>query len=199
MVGFFWRVVVVSPILLGVLGEGFMAESVAGEDIVAMRGAQMRQARNSFRELPLEAAQGYPVPAEIEGRIWLAFPFFLRRGMPPRPPQLSSFGWIGWIDAQSGESVDFKRLDSDLDLNQGEHKLDSSIDMKQFRVLESQLYASMSQLLQMAANLGRQLTPEEQQAAAAYREAWQKIAQKPLNAQYYALNPQWFDALGIKP
>ncbi|MGI9356837.1 MAG: hypothetical protein ACR2PF_16965 [Rhizobiaceae bacterium] len=176
-----------------------MTELSHASSIVQQRSRDVKLSQARANSIPLEAGQGYPVPVEIDGAMWLAFPFFLSRGRPPNKPRLSPFGWIVWVDVTSGEAINLKKLESDLSSDLGERQLDPSIDLRQFRELEKKLHRSMSQLLGIASNLGRQLTIEEQQAAEAYRDAWGKIAHKPLMEQYYALNPQWFDALGIKP
>jgi len=176
-----------------------MNEVSASQNLIVQRSKHADHVKNITRVMPRESVRGYPVPVLVGEDLWLGFPYFLGRGRPPNARQLSAFGWIVWTSVREPENAELKTLDSDLSIDRGEHKIDPSIDMKQFRELESQLISAMSELLEVAKMPSKTLTSKEQEAAEVYRAVWQKIAHKPLVSDYYALNPQWFDALGIKP
>ncbi len=173
-----------------------MSDQAVAPGTVQARVAQVQAARMSIADMPREAVRGYPVPVLHDGQLWLAFPFFLRRGLPPKPPEVSGFGWLVLIDVATGTHTVVRRLSTDLATMLGPHQVDPSLDMDAFLAAEARLYALMDMLLPLARQPGS-VPPRLQPIAAEFRTLWLKLAHKPLAAQYHALNPAWFAMLGL--
>ncbi len=176
-----------------------LSQPTQAANLVQELQQQAKAARFQIQQMPREAAMGYPVPVAQDGRIWLAFPYFLSRGFPPNAPEVSPFGWIVWVDAMAGEETRNVSLEADLEKSLGEFAIDSTLDFKGLQALEGELFKALSQLLDVATDPQRPLNGAEKEAAETFRKIWGRITPKALADQYYQLNPQWFDALGISP
>ncbi|MDF1871398.1 hypothetical protein [Vannielia sp.] len=177
-----------------------MSETAAADPpIVERRSKQMQAARNGFTDMPREAVRGYPVPFADADGLWLGYLFFLRRGRPPQPPEFTAPGWVARIDVPRGEPVQLHRYDdADLEHTLGSHGFPKDFDMKAFDAAEAELFATLTTLLGVAQFPEKQLTGDEEAAAARFRELWDLLYQKPIRPYYYRLNPAFFDRLGIK-
>lgn len=179
---------------------GALALSATAQDkpLVQRRAMQITPAVEAQLPIPMEAVQGYPVPVFEDGVLWLVTYYFLRRGRPPQPPALTQPGWIARIDAATGQQVQSRSLEVDLSDTLGPHGFPKGFDMKAFDAAEADLYAALTALLGVAQFPDKQLTPEEEAAAARLRELWDLLYHKPLHPYYHALNPAFFDRIGIK-
>ncbi len=184
--------------LLGALIVSDTPTASADPPIVARRSAQMQAARNGFTDMPREAVRGYPVPFADADGLWLGYIFFLRQGRPPDPPQYTAPGWVARIDVRTGEAVQLRRYENvDLTRPLGRHVLPKDLDMAAFKAAEAELYAALTTLLPLAQFPDKQLTPAEEAAAAEFPRLWKLLAHKPLQPYYKALNPAFFDRLGL--
>lgn len=167
----------------------------ARDDVVSKRVAQIQAARSTFSDLPREAVRGYPVPVVQRGKVYLAFLFFLRRGTPPKPPELTAPGWVAYIDVDSGDDVSIERLETGPGEVVGTHTIEPPLDMKQYRQAEARLFDAISALLPVARRPQSGVPADLAAEAEQFRSLWSQLAHKPLASHYKSLNPAWFAAL----
>ncbi len=165
--------------------------------LVEQRVKQVQSYRAQVPTMPREASRGYPVPFVFEGRPFLAVPFFLRKGRPPDPPEITAPGWVVYIDVATGTQLSSRTLTLDPTVTLGRHAIDPPLDMPGFIAAEQRLYALMTELLPMLANPGAGVPDALLERAIVFARLWRQLSQKPLAAHYRALNPAWFDALKI--
>jgi hypothetical protein len=160
--------------------------------------AELNQKVQAYRaripDMPLEAVQGYPVPVVRKGKLWLGFPFFKRRGVPPEPPELFPPQWVVYIDAQAGDDVEVERRDVP-DGSVGQHKL--NLTMKEFEEKRNRLWTAVDQLMPLAASNASDVPEQLRPIAADFRRLWTELVQRPLEPYYCELNARWFRLLGI--
>lgn len=175
-----------------------MSETTAAPSIVERRTAQIQAARNGFTDMPREAVRGYPVPFADADGLWLGYVFFLRQGRPPMPPDFTEPGWVARIDLPRGETVQLRRYEqADLERPIGKHVLPKELGMKGLKAAEDELFATLTALLRVAQFPDKQMTGDEEAAAARFVELWELLYHKPIRPYYRALNPAFFDRLGI--
>lgn len=165
--------------------------------LVEQRVKQVQLYRAQVPTMPREASRGYPVPFVFEGRPYLAVPFFLRKGRPPEPPEITAPGWVVYIDVPTGTQLSSRTLPLDPTVTLGRHAIDPPLDMQGFIAAEQRLYALMTELLPLLANPGAGVPDALLERAIVFARLWRQLSQKPLAAHYRALNPAWFDALKI--
>jgi len=158
--------------------------------------SRARAGRGTFPDLPLEAVQGYPVPVLRDDRVALAFLYFILRGHPPQPPEVSPPGWVLYVDAQTGE-VTGERLEADLSRSLGVHTLTPKPTHQELLDKQARMATLLDTLLPVARNPQWATAETYRQRVAEYRTVWLAIAHKPLAAHYRKLNPAWFDLLGL--
>lgn len=175
------------------IGVVFLTEpALSDPPLPERRFKQIKLARSTFTDMPREAVQGFPIPFMDDGQLWFGVIFFLRRSKRPDPTEFTAPGWIARIDERTGEQIQIRRLDNDLEETIGQYILDKDIDMVAFKEIEADMYVAISQLLDVARYPERDLTPEEKDAALRFREAWNKISHQPLIEHYKNINPAWF-------
>ncbi len=165
--------------------------------LIEQRVKQVQAFRAQVPTMPREASRGYPVPFMFEGRPHLAVLFFLRKGRPPEPPLITAPGWIIYIDVPTGTQLSSRTLAMDPTVTLGQHAIDPPLDMPGFVAAEQRLYALMTDLLPMLANLAGGVPDALLERAIVFGRLWRQLSQKPLASPYRALNPAWFDALKI--
>jgi hypothetical protein len=69
--------------------------------------------------------------------------------------------------------------------------------MQEFKAAEDRLNKLLSELLPLARNPNAGIPPNLAPAAGEFRQLWTRLAHKPLAPYYRAINPAWFDALGL--
>lgn len=176
-------------------GPGAAADSQTS--VIEQRISQVQAFRAQVTSMPREAVRGYPVPFAFEGEAYLALPFFLRKGMPPAPPQMGTPRWVVYIDVATGLKTSFRELEADPSVMLGPHKIDPPLEMAAFAAAEKQMYLLMAELLPMLRNPGAGVPSALVDRAIAFVRLWRQLSHKPLAAHYRALNPAWFEALGI--
>ena len=169
----------------------------AKPSLVEQRVQQVQAYRAQVPSMPREASRGYPVPFLFEGKPFLALPFFLRKGRPPEPPEVTAPGWVIYIDLPTGTQLSSRTLPMDPTVTLGRHAIDPPLDMPGFIAAEQRLYALMTELLPMLTNLSAGVPDALLERAIVFTRLWRQLSQKPLAAHYRALNPAWFDALKI--
>lgn len=176
------------------IGECNMVSGLLPYRPTAELSQKVRAYRGRIPDMPLEAVQGYPVPVLRKGKLWLGFPFFKRRGVSPKPPEVFPPQWVVYIDAQTGDDVEVERRDVP-DTSVGQHKLNLTMD--EFEERRDRLWAAIDQLMPLAAS-GASDVPESLRAKAAdFRRLWMELVQRPLEPYYCELNERWFRLLGI--
>jgi hypothetical protein len=159
---------------------------------------RVRAYRFQIKDLPREAMQGYPVPVVRKNSVVLAFPFFLQRGLPPRAPEVFAPGWIVFIDARSGNDIEVERRQVNLEKPLGIHQLPPGLSYADLQDKQRRLYALLDELLPMVGKYPKPVPSSMAAKVAEFRGLWLLIAQKPLFPEYYSLNGEWFDLLGIQ-
>ena len=169
----------------------------AQTSVVARRVTQAQSYRGQVKGMPREAVRGYPVPFVFEREIYLAFPFFLRRGLPPNPPQVGPFRWIVTIDAATGSRRSSRAIDGDTSVVLGEHRIEPAMSMSEFTRVEQRMYSLMSDLLPIVVSAPMKVPPTLASQAMEFAALWKQLSHEPLAEAYRSLNPEWFDALGL--
>lgn len=169
--------------------------------LVVQRLAQIQGLRASVRDLPREALRCYPVPVVHEAQVFLAVPFCLRQGQPPAPPRIGAPGWILYLDMATGTKASSQRTADDPTIMLGEHRLEPPMTMAQFQQTERAMLEAMDPLLRAWAMSSTDPTPGAQAAASAakarFAALWRHLAHKPIATHYRALNPSWFQWVGL--
>jgi hypothetical protein len=158
---------------------------------------RLQKYRFEIPGVPREAALGYPVPVVSRGGLFLAAPIYLRHGLPPNPPQLSAPGWIAYADVATGTQFSYRKLDTDLSVTLGPHRIDPPLDMAQFDAAEARMYQAMDRLLPLAESKEPGVPREYQAEAKVFVDLWRQLAHRPLADEYRAINPAWFARFGL--
>jgi hypothetical protein len=159
--------------------------------------ARIKQGRMTIPDLPREAVTGYPVPLVIDGLLALGVPLFLRRGLPPAPPQVAAPGWIAYIDVRTGEQFTYRKLDFDPGKLIGPHQIEPKLGMDEFLAAEARMYQAMDHLLPLAMQGQPGIPPALAGEAEVFARIWRHIAHKPIQPYYHQINPAWFARFGL--
>jgi len=152
--------------------------------------------RGEIEDLPLEAAQGLPVPVWEGGQLFLEFPFFLSHGRPRSSRELFEPEWIVKVDLETGVVSGVDRRHA------GEHRPAGILEWDPARTVQdveadrALLFRMIDELLGLARG-GDGVLHAPAPVASKFAEVWQRLEQKPLHECYRSLNPAWFDAFGL--
>lgn len=153
-----------------------------------------RYSGNSY-SLPLEAAQGYPVPVIKNDILMLAVPFFTKKGLPPAHPAIYSPEWIVFIDVASGENIKTEQNDLPLADPIGTYHLD--LTMKEYKQKVKELYNLMDKLMFELDDYSRPINREIISNADKFKDIWRQLVNESLMPYYKEINPAWFEYLGF--
>jgi hypothetical protein len=157
-----------------------------------VRGVQ--QARPSFKDLPMEAVIGLPVPVEHNGQPSLAFPVYGQRGKPPADPEIRSPQSVVFAGLASGSSIDLVKLQPGDREVLGKNT--TAMPIAEYRLDKESLFRLYDSLIPVAFSLRRRdfaTNAEIEQC----RRIWEKVAPIPLGEFYRKLAPDWFSFLGL--
>ena len=164
-------------------------------EIVSRLPALREEAR-----IPTEALASHPVPV-VDRDLSVEFFFCAWSGAPPAPPVLRAPFLRMLVSLETGRAVTspVQRGDYDFDgepgAEVGEHRFDPPLAMEEFLTLRAVLHREIDALMDVLPTLPGEPAAPIVEHALILREAFERIAQKPLLPFYRAVNPRFFEWL----